>query len=255
MLPFSLPQPPICPGLWGCFLFPRKTNFPRAPRVPSPDAPRPRHNGPSASDTQSRPEKPRPQPPQPFRLWSLPQTTHLPRTLGVLPFFPSQSGLKTGPEIDEKNELSTSTSRSFARCAAIPAPWPVHEQHAIPPRKTEAPAAPTFPALVSPANHPSAQDFWDASFFFLLRTFGMLPFSYPALPFSYPANHPSAQDFWDASFFLRDPGTMARPRATRNPAQKNRGPSRPNLSGFSLSRKPPICLGLLGCFLVWAGNR
>ena len=47
----------------------------------------------------------------------------------------------------------------------------------------------------------------------------------------------------------RDPGTMARPRATRNPAQKNRGPSRPNLSGFGLSRKPPICPGLLGCFL------
>ena len=90
---------------------------------------------------------------------------------------PSQSGLKTGPEIDEKNELSTSTSRSFARCAAIPAQWRVRERHAIPPRKTEAPAAPTFPALVSPANHPSAQDFWDASFF---------------------------QDFWDASLFGGD---------------------------------------------------
>ncbi len=51
----------------------------------------------------------------------------------------------------------------------------------------------------------------------------------------------------------RDPGTMARPRATRNPAQKNRGPSRPNLSGFSLSRKPPICPGLLGCFLFPLG--
>jgi hypothetical protein len=58
----------------------------------------------------------------------------------------------------------------------------LRERHAIRPRKTEAPAAPTFPALVSPANHPSAQDFWDASFFqttHLLRTFGMLPFSHP----------------------------------------------------------------------------
>jgi hypothetical protein len=51
----------------------------------------------------------------------------------------------------------------------------------------------------------------------------------------------------------RDPGTMARPRATRNPAQKNRGPSRPNLSGFGLSRKPPIRPGLLGCFLFLNG--
>jgi hypothetical protein len=51
------------------------------------------------------------------------------------------------------------------------------------------------------------------------------------------------------SLMRRDPVTMARPRATRNPAQKNRGPSRPNLSGFGLSRKPLICPGLLGCFL------
>jgi hypothetical protein len=53
----------------------------------------------------------------------------------------------------------------------------------------------------------------------------------------------------------RDPGTMARPRATRKPAQKNRGPSRPNLSGFGLSRKPPICPGLWGCFLFLPFSR
>jgi hypothetical protein len=48
------------------------------------------------------------------------------------------------------------------------AQWPVRERHAIPPRKTEAPAAPTFPALVYSANNPCAQDFWDASFFCFL---------------------------------------------------------------------------------------
>jgi hypothetical protein len=43
---------------------------------------------------------------------------------------------------------------------------------------------------------------------------------------------------------------MARPRATRNPAQKNQGPSCPNLSGFGLFRKPPIDPGLWGCFFL-----
>jgi hypothetical protein len=124
----------------------RKTNFPRTPRILSPDAPRSRHNGPSASDTQSRPEKPWPQPSQPFRLWHLPQTTHLPRTLGMLPF--SLVSPANHPSAQDFGDAS------FFR-----------ERQAIPPRKTKAPAAPIFPALASPANHPSAQDFGDASFF------------------------------------------------------------------------------------------
>jgi hypothetical protein len=44
------------------------------------------------------------------------------------------------------------------------------------------------------------------------------------------------------------------PFSTRKPAQKNRGPSRPNLSRFGLSRKPPIYPGLWGCFLFLSSH-
>ena len=186
----------------------RKTNFPRAPRVLSPDAPRSRHNGPSASDMQCRPEKPRPQPPQPFPFWSLPQTTHLPRTFGMLPFsqdfsdasffvallFSSRAPRVLSPGAPRSRHNGPSASDTQSR-PGKPRPQPPQPfrlwslpQTTHPPRtfgmlpffrKNEAPTAPTFPALVYPANHPSAQDFWDASFF-------SLPFFPPFFPSFFP---------------------------------------------------------------------